>query len=349
MILVGAIVELAPLDVERDVEALFVISSGHPCVLGDRRIEAYDADERIWKWMFGGPYSTPAALGADLAALVAEPDALPLVVRDRPTGRPIGVAAYLANRPADLAIEIGAIWYGPIAQGTGASREATQLMCGHAFGLGYRRVEWKCDARNLRSRRAAESYGFTYEGVQDAHMIVKGRNRDTAWFRLLDHEWPHPAIAVERASAPTDEVRGLVAELEAELSAEYPPEQRHGLALDALFAPDIEFFLARDRGAPVGCGGVALGPDEAEVKRMYVRAGSRGTGVAAAVLARIEATARAAGRRVLRLETGTHQRAAIKFYERAGFRRCGAFGEYAAMTARAIATSLFFEKDLVTG
>ncbi|MBA3396508.1 MAG: GNAT family N-acetyltransferase [Deltaproteobacteria bacterium] len=89
-------------------------------------------------------------------------------------------------RPLDLAGDLDS----PIAQGTGVSREATHLMCAHAFALGYRRVEWKCDANNLRSRRAALSYGFTFEGIQEAHYIVKGRNRDTAWFRILDREWP---------------------------------------------------------------------------------------------------------------------------------------------------------------
>jgi RimJ/RimL family protein N-acetyltransferase len=109
-------------------------------------------------------------------------------VRDRRTGTPVGVACFMANRPDDLKIELGGIWYGPIAQGTGASREATRLMCAHAFGLGYRRVEWKCDARNERSRRAALSYGFTFEGIQEAHMIIKGRSRDRAWFRMLERD-----------------------------------------------------------------------------------------------------------------------------------------------------------------
>ena len=107
----------------------------------------------------------------------------------RHLGIPVGVACLMANRPADLKIELGSIWYGPIAQGTGVAREATQLMLAHAFGLGYRRVEWKCDALNERSRRAALSYGFTFEGIHEAHMIVKGHSRDTAWFRYLVEEW----------------------------------------------------------------------------------------------------------------------------------------------------------------
>lgn len=153
-------------------------------------------------------------------------------------------------------------------------------------------------------------------------------------------------IAIELATAPTEEVRTLVGELEQILSAEYPPEQRHGLPLDAIFQPHVRFFVARVDGEPVGCGGVALFDGFAEVKRMYVRAGARGRGVADALLSRLEAEARAAGRSVLRLETGDQQLAAMRFYERAGFRRSAAFGDYATMAPHRIATSIFFEKAI---
>ena len=151
-------------------------------------------------------------------------------------------------------------------------------------------------------------------------------------------------ISVELIASPSDELRALIAELEEVLAAEYPPEQRHGLSVDAIFQPHIRFFVARAGGRAVGCGGVALFPDFAEVKRMYVRPEARGRGVADAVLARVEAETRAAGLAVLRLETGDRQLAAMRFYERAGFRRCGAFGAYAAMTGSSIQTSVFYEK-----
>jgi putative acetyltransferase len=153
-------------------------------------------------------------------------------------------------------------------------------------------------------------------------------------------------ITIEQAKAPTEEVRALVSELEEILSAEYPPEQRHGLSLDAIFQPHVRFFVARLDAAAVGCGGVALFDGFAEVKRMYVRATARGRGAAQALLERIEREAREAGRPVLRLETGTRQLAAMRFYERAGFRSCDAFGAYAGMPASSIATSAFYEKDL---
>jgi RimJ/RimL family protein N-acetyltransferase len=186
--LTGSLVELRPLDLDADLDALHAVSSGAPYRLGTRAVDAYDPDDKIWRWMSGGPFGDAAALRAWLAHQVAASDGMPLTVTV--AGTPVGVANYLANQPHHLKIELGSIWYGPIAQRTGVSAEVTHLLLGHAFALGYRRVEWKCDARNQRSRRAAVSYGFAFEGVQDAHYIIKRRNRDTAWYRMLAAEWP---------------------------------------------------------------------------------------------------------------------------------------------------------------
>ncbi len=153
-------------------------------------------------------------------------------------------------------------------------------------------------------------------------------------------------VRIEAAPTATEEVRSLVGELDTILSAEYPPEQRHGLPLDAIFQPHIRFFLARLRGAAVGCGGVAIFSDFAEVKRMYVREVARGQGVADAILAHIEEEVCDAGLSLLRLETGERQVAAVRFYARAGFRRCPAFGAYALMAPQSIATRVFFEKRI---
>ena len=154
------------------------------------------------------------------------------------------------------------------------------------------------------------------------------------------------SVDIHLATAPTDEVRALVTELEAELSAEYPPEQRHGLSLEAIFAEHVRFFVARNGGAAVGCGGVALYPDYAEVKRMYVRAAARGTGVAPALLEHIQGVVAQEGLTTLRLETGVRQAAALTMYKRAGFTICPAFGDYAMMAEHAVATSVFMEKQL---
>jgi putative acetyltransferase len=150
--------------------------------------------------------------------------------------------------------------------------------------------------------------------------------------------------SVETVSAPTAEVRALIDELEQSLASEYSAEQRHGLSVDAIFQPHIEFFIARLDGEAVGCGGVAFFETFGEVKRMYVREDARGRGVARALLARIEAAMCRRKLDVLRLETGVRQAAAIRLYENAGFRECGAFGEYATMAPEAIETSRFYEK-----
>ncbi len=98
--------------------------------------------------------------------------------------------------PAHLKIELGNIWYSPIAQRTNANLEATYRPLKHAFTLGYRRVEWKCDSLNERSRRAL-GMGFKFEGIQEHHFIIKARNRDTAWFRILDYEWERVKLHLE--------------------------------------------------------------------------------------------------------------------------------------------------------
>ena len=151
-------------------------------------------------------------------------------------------------------------------------------------------------------------------------------------------------VAIERIQAPTDDARTLVDELEAELSAQYPPENRHGYVIARLFRPNVAFYIARLDGKPVGCGGVAFEDGFAELKRMYVRPAARGRGVARAVLARLEQEARARGVTRLTLETGDAQLAAVRFYERAGFTRCAAFGAYKDMPTASIQRSVFFEK-----
>jgi putative acetyltransferase len=156
-------------------------------------------------------------------------------------------------------------------------------------------------------------------------------------------------LTVALTAAPNDAVRLLVAELEDILSAEYPPDQRHGLPLEAIFQPHVRFFVATLDGAPAGCGGVALFDGFAEVKRMYVRPAARGQGVARAILARIEAETRAANLPVLRLETGDKQTDALRLYRRYGFTDCPPFGDYAVLPAHTISSSIFLEKLVARG
>ena len=154
------------------------------------------------------------------------------------------------------------------------------------------------------------------------------------------------SLEVIKVEAPTDEVRLLIGELDTELNANYSAEQRHGFNISRLFQPGISFFVARMDGNPSGCGGVAFADGSAEVKRMYVRPIFRGCNVAQAILARLEQEARSQGFKRLVLETGDAQTAAMRFYQRQGFTRCEAFGEYEKMPAASIVRSVFFEKRL---
>jgi RimJ/RimL family protein N-acetyltransferase len=120
-------------------------------------------------------------------------------------GKAAGVVTFMRIEPAHAVIEIGHIWFGAPLQRTPAATETIYVLARHAFDdLGNRRLEWKCDAANARSRRAAVRFGFTYEGVFRQHMIVKGRNRDTAWYAMLDQDWPRIRAAFAAWLAPSN-------------------------------------------------------------------------------------------------------------------------------------------------
>lgn len=193
----GQIVHLEPAVVARDAQPLFAASNGAPITVGNRSVGAYDADALVWRYLSGGPFDTLDAFTASLQKQVEAPNALCLCVFDAASRQQIGVTNLMNNVPADLKIELGGIWYSPVMQRTGANTEATYLMLKHAFALGYRRLEWKCHDQNERSRRSAMRMGFTFEGIQESHVIVKDRNRDTAWFRMLHTEWPEVKAKLE--------------------------------------------------------------------------------------------------------------------------------------------------------
>jgi len=153
-------------------------------------------------------------------------------------------------------------------------------------------------------------------------------------------------LTIELTPTPTDEARSLVEELEAELSGPFTAEQRHGLSLAGIFQRHILFFIARLDGQAVGCGGIALQDGLAEVKRMYVRPDKRGQNVGRALLAHLEAEARARGIRRMVLETGDVLERAIHLYTTAGFTPCAPFGDYALMPPPAIQRSVFLEKQI---
>jgi RimJ/RimL family protein N-acetyltransferase len=151
---------------------------------------ANSADDSIWDYLPYGPFADVAAYHAWLAQMAAGSDPVFYAIRDMATGRAAGVASYLRVTPEAGSIEVGHINYSKELQQTKAATETMFLMMDWAFGAGYRRYEWKCDALNRPSRRAAIRLGFSYEGIFRQAAIVKGRNRDTAWFAVIDKDWP---------------------------------------------------------------------------------------------------------------------------------------------------------------
>lgn len=189
-LLKGQYLRLEPLIIERDAQPLFEMSNGGALQLSGRSMQAYDSEELIWRYMFDGPFEHLDKFVASLRPQVNASNGCCLCVFDIATGMQVGVANLMNNFPSHLKIELGGIWYSPIVQKSSANTEATYLMLKYCFDLGYRRVEWKCHSLNERSRRAALRMGFKFEGIQESHMIIKDCNRDTAWFRILDREWP---------------------------------------------------------------------------------------------------------------------------------------------------------------
>jgi RimJ/RimL family protein N-acetyltransferase len=189
--LVGTRVVLEPLDAGRHGDALFAAATG-------------GADPQLWRYLGYGPFDGDRpAFDAHLAEQQAAADPRFYAVVDVWTERALGVVSYLRVEPAHGAIEIGHIWFGAELQRTPQATETVYLLARHAFeALGHRRLEWKCDAANARSQAAARRFGFTYEGTFRQHMIVKGRNRDTAWFSILDGEWPAIQAAFKAWLAP---------------------------------------------------------------------------------------------------------------------------------------------------
>jgi RimJ/RimL family protein N-acetyltransferase len=175
----GPHVLIRPVEAAADAEPLYAVS--HPP----------EGDPKIWTYLPDGPYESPEHLRQMLAWAEEAEDALYFTLAKLPDERPLGVASYQRITPEFGVIEIGHIWLGPSLRRTTAATEAIYLLARRVFDdLGYRRLEWKCDAMNAASRRAAERFGFRFEGIFRNHMVVKGRNRDTAWYAITDCEWP---------------------------------------------------------------------------------------------------------------------------------------------------------------
>lgn len=194
-VLEGAWTRLERLDPDRHARAL-------------HEANALDTEGRNWTYLPIGPFPTFESYDAWLRSVAPGTDPCFYTVIDRATGLPVGVASYLRIDPAAGSIEVGHINFSPRAQRTSVATEAMFLMMQHAFSLGYRRYEWKCDALNAPSRVAAERLGFTYEGLFRQATIYKGRSRDTAWYSILDHEFPALAQAFQAWLAPANRDAG---------------------------------------------------------------------------------------------------------------------------------------------
>jgi RimJ/RimL family protein N-acetyltransferase len=158
---------------------------------------ALAGDDAAWDYLGYGPFAQEAAWRAWAQGAAAGAEPFFYALRDLATGRAGGVAAFLGIVPEMGRIELGHIALGAALRRSAAATEAWRLLMGWAFEAGYRRFEWKCDARNLASRRAAQRLGLSYEGLFRRHMIVKGRNRDTAWFAATDEDWPALRAALD--------------------------------------------------------------------------------------------------------------------------------------------------------
>ena len=160
-----------------------------PSMHGDDLFAAF-TDPAMWTYMPVGPFADRTAFDAFLAGIKHSTDPLFYAIIDPASGRAMGFASYLRIEPAVGAIEVGYITMSPALQKTRIATEAMYLMMAHAFDdLGYRRYEWKCDNLNGPSKRAAQRFGFTYDGMFPQATVYKGRNRDTAWFSIVDGDW----------------------------------------------------------------------------------------------------------------------------------------------------------------
>ena len=190
---VGRYVTLEPLDAARHAADLFEASHGSAAAL------------RIWDYLPFGPWASEAEYTKVLRQQTARHEQIYYAIRLAEGGKARGQTSFLDIQPENGVIEIGSIWFGLTLRRTRGATEALYLMLRYAMDdLGYRRMQWRCNALNAASRAAARRLGFRFEGVFHNHMIFKGRNRDTAWYSILDDEWPEVRALIEQWLAPAN-------------------------------------------------------------------------------------------------------------------------------------------------
>src|SRR5262252_4837154 len=191
--LIGRFVTLEPLDAARHAADLFAASHGSTPAL------------RIWDYLPVGPWGSEAEYTKVLRQQTARHEQIYYAVRPAAGGKACGQTSFLDIQPENGVIEIGSIWFGLTLRRTRSATESLYLMLRYAMDdLGYRRMQWRCNALNAASRAAARRLGFRFEGIFYNHMIFKGKNRDTAWYSILDDEWPEVREIMERWLAPSN-------------------------------------------------------------------------------------------------------------------------------------------------
>ncbi len=189
--LVGRFVTADPFQDSRDTGPLYDAIGG-------------DRNAPLWTYIPVGPFSTAKELGAFFTFCQTNLNWLTYVFRS-PAGDVLGTASYMRVRPEHGSIEVGSVVFSPTLQRTPAATEAMYLMARTVFDdLGYRRYEWKCNGNNAASKRAAERFGFVYEGTFRQDMVVKGENRDTCWYSMMDKEWPRAKRTFEAWLSPSN-------------------------------------------------------------------------------------------------------------------------------------------------
>ncbi|MDR6952080.1 RimJ/RimL family protein N-acetyltransferase/N-acetylglutamate synthase-like GNAT family acetyltransferase [Ancylobacter sp. 3268] len=342
VVLAGRHVDIVPFDIGVHGPALYERSHG-------------PEKERLWAYLGSAPFESYAAFETHYAAAAQKDDPLLYAILDKSSGEAVGHATLMRIDPANRVIEVGNILYTPALMRTPGGTEAMELLARYIFDtLGYRRYEWKCNALNAPSRRAAERYGFRFEGIFRQHMIVKGRSRDTAWFSMLDSEWPQRAhgfahwLASENFDAdgrqrlPLGTFNADVIELgegrlrRASLADQAPVEelQRRAYAKNRILlgvepVPLMWDYaeVFREREVWVIDGAAALDAvlilepraDDLLLDSLAISPMAQGRGLGNVLLAATEARARALGRAQVRLYTGEPLSANIAWYRRKGF------------------------------
>ncbi len=338
----GRTIRLERLDSERHAASLFEVVSGPEAA-------------RLYLYLFPPPPVDPDAFRASLAAMAAAEDPFALAIIDKVSGEAVGHATYMRIEPVHRVIEVGNILYAPGLQRSVAATEAMYLMARHAFeDLGYRRYEWKCNALNAPSRRAAERYGFVYEGTFRNHMIVKGRSRDTAWFSITEEEWPARKRAFEHWLDPSNfdadgRQRVALSALNATALPDGDAVLRRATSADTeafdavhraafawnremlgreplpLLIPPAEVlsryetWLLEDAAGVAGTLALDPRPNDLEIWSVSVDPARQNAGIGRTLLSAAEARARALGLSTLRLYTGAVLTKNIDWYRRRGY------------------------------